>query len=71
VSNTPAVSVALALNEAERTAHTVTVHVDGHAPETGTVVAHPTLPHGYWQLRPLAGRALSFHSLDVTEVIFE
>lgn len=64
-------TVVAALAEAERTAATVTLHVDGHAPELGTVNAHPTLPHGYYQLRPLAGRPLSFHASDVTEVIFE
>ncbi|UIW13468.1 RNA binding protein [Arthrobacter phage Amyev] len=65
-------TTAKALAEAERTAATVTVHVDGHAPETGTVKAHPTLPYGYWRLEPIVGRrVLSFHTSDVTEVIFE
>lgn len=65
-------SIAKALHEAEETAAIVTVHADGHAPEVGTVVAHPTLPHGYFQLRPVGnGRVLNFHYTDVTEVIFE
>ncbi|QOP65109.1 hypothetical protein PQE12_gp49 [Arthrobacter phage Adumb2043] len=70
--NTPTVAVAHALASAEQTGATVTVHVDGHAPEIGTVKAHPTLPYGYWRLEPIIGRrALSFHTSDVTEVIFE
>lgn len=65
-------AIAKALHEAEETAAIVTVHTDGHAPEIGTVVAHPTLPLGYFQLRPVGhGRALNFHYTDVTEVIFE
>lgn len=73
IRTTTAVVVAHALADAERTAATVTVHVDGHAPETGTVTAHPTLPYGYWRLRPITGHGvpLSFHTSDVTEVIFE
>jgi hypothetical protein len=65
-------TVAAALAEAERTAAIVTLHVDGHAPDLGTVTAHPTLPHGFYQLRPVGnGRALTFAATDVTEVIFE
>ncbi|UVK63574.1 hypothetical protein SEA_JANEEMI_54 [Arthrobacter phage Janeemi] len=72
MSATKTVTTAYALAEAERSGATVTIHVDGHAPETGTVTAHPTLPDGYYRLQPLGrGRALNFHTSDVTEVIYE
>lgn len=73
IRTTKAVDTAHALADAERDGSTVTITIDGHAPETGTVQAHPTLPFGYWRFRPISGRRapLSFHSSDVTEVIFE
>ncbi|WGH21123.1 RNA binding protein [Arthrobacter phage Cassia] len=73
IRTTAAVDTAHALSDAERNGSTVTITIDGHAPETGTVSAHPTLPFGYWRFRPVSGHRapLSFHSSDVTEVIFE
>ncbi|WNN94009.1 hypothetical protein SEA_NITRO_53 [Arthrobacter phage Nitro] len=73
IRTTKTVDTAHALSDAEQSAATVTLTIDGHAPETGTVTAHPTLPHGYYRLRPISGHRapLSFHSSDVTEVIFE
>ncbi|UIW13309.1 RNA binding protein [Arthrobacter phage Crewmate] len=73
IRTTAAVDTAHALADADRDRSTVTITIDGHAPETGTVSAHPTLPYGYWRFRPVSGHRapLSFHSSDVTEVIFE
>lgn len=73
IRTTKTVDTAHALADAEQTGATVTLTIDGHAPETGTVTAHPTLPYGYYRFRPISGRRqpLSFHASDVTEVIFE
>lgn len=73
IRTTKTVDVAHALADAELHGSTVTITIDGHAPETGTVSAHPTLPYGYYRFRPISGHRapLSFHSSDVTEVIFE
>ncbi|QOP64353.1 RNA binding protein [Arthrobacter phage Niobe] len=73
IRTTRAVDTAHALSDAQQSGATVTITIDGHAPETGTVSAHPTLPYGYYRFRPITGHRppLSFHSSDVTEVIFE